>query len=177
MKNNTTSIFNLDEISLEDILNVSNDTVLCKVPIQEPQMGDVYDIMSLCDETSAKRRVEHIAALTGGNVVIENGDVERKVYSVEYPFADTPLSFEEYISEFGILPRSPEDFENYQAVPISESVTDEYIICLLDGAKVRLLDRYLNNQYRMSFAEYRKHWGLPDDYPRRIEMKGDIHHV
>lgn len=51
------------------------------------------------------------------------------------------------------------------AVPPSESVTPEYIICLEDGKHLRMLKRYLRTQYDMSPEEYRKKWGLPNDYP------------
>ena len=51
------------------------------------------------------------------------------------------------------------------AVPISKSVTDDYIICLEDGKKLKMLKRYLRSQYGMSPEEYRRKWGLPADYP------------
>lgn len=51
------------------------------------------------------------------------------------------------------------------AVPISKSVTDDYIICLEDGKKLKMLKRYLRSQYDMSPEDYRRKWGLPSDYP------------
>jgi len=51
------------------------------------------------------------------------------------------------------------------AVPINKSVTNEYIICLEDGKKLKMLKRYLRSTYDMSPEEYRKRWGLPADYP------------
>lgn len=51
------------------------------------------------------------------------------------------------------------------AVPIKKSVTDHYIICLEDGAKLKMLKRYLRTRYNLSPDEYRKRWGLPADYP------------
>lgn len=51
------------------------------------------------------------------------------------------------------------------AVPIKKSVTDEYIICLEDGAKLKMLKRYLRTHYNMSPEDYRAKWGLPSDYP------------
>jgi predicted transcriptional regulator len=51
------------------------------------------------------------------------------------------------------------------AVPVSKSVTDEYIICLEDGKKLKMLKRYLRSQYDMSPDDYRRKWGLPSDYP------------
>lgn len=51
------------------------------------------------------------------------------------------------------------------AVPVSKSVTDDYIICLEDGKKLKMLKRYLRSQYDMSPEDYRRKWGLPSDYP------------
>ena len=50
------------------------------------------------------------------------------------------------------------------AVPIRKSVTDEYIISLVDGRKLRSLKRYLGT-LGMTPAQYRENWGLPNDYP------------
>jgi len=51
------------------------------------------------------------------------------------------------------------------AVPVKKSVTDDYIICLEDGAKLKMLKRYLRTHYDMSPDDYRAKWGLPSDYP------------
>lgn len=51
------------------------------------------------------------------------------------------------------------------AVPISRSITDDHIICLEDGKKLKMLKRYLRSHYGMTPEEYRKRWGLPADYP------------
>lgn len=51
------------------------------------------------------------------------------------------------------------------AVPIKKSVTDHYIICLEDGAKLKMLKRYLRTRYNLTPEEYRKRWSLPADYP------------
>lgn len=51
------------------------------------------------------------------------------------------------------------------AVPISKSVTDEYIYCLEDAKPLKMLKRYLGTHYNMTPEEYRRKWGLPADYP------------
>ncbi|RJF82238.1 transcriptional regulator [Azospirillum cavernae] len=51
------------------------------------------------------------------------------------------------------------------SVPIRKSVTPEYIICLEDGKKLKMLKRHLRSTYNMSPDEYRVRWGLPADYP------------
>lgn len=51
------------------------------------------------------------------------------------------------------------------AVPVKKSVTPEYIVCLEDGKKLKMLKRYLRSRYNMTPDEYRAKWGLPADYP------------
>ncbi len=51
------------------------------------------------------------------------------------------------------------------AVPISKSVQNDFIVCLEDGKKLKMLKRYLRAQYDLSPEEYRRKWGLPPDYP------------
>lgn len=51
------------------------------------------------------------------------------------------------------------------AVPIKKSVTPEYIVCLEDGKKLKMLKRHLRSTYDMTPDEYRVKWGLPPDYP------------
>ena len=51
------------------------------------------------------------------------------------------------------------------AVPIRRSVTPDYIVCLEDGRKLKMLKRHLKTAYNMTPEEYRTRWGLPPDYP------------
>lgn len=51
------------------------------------------------------------------------------------------------------------------AVPVRKSVTPDYIICLEDGKKLKMLKRHLRSTYNMTPDEYRAKWGLPPDYP------------
>ena len=51
------------------------------------------------------------------------------------------------------------------AVPIRRSVTDDYIVCLEDGKKLKMLKRHLMTAYGMTPQQYRAKWGLPHDYP------------
>jgi predicted transcriptional regulator len=51
------------------------------------------------------------------------------------------------------------------AVSISNSVKPDYIVCLEDGRRFKMLKRHLRTAYGMSPAEYRTKWGLPSDYP------------
>jgi predicted transcriptional regulator len=51
------------------------------------------------------------------------------------------------------------------AVPIKKSVQQDFIICLEDGKKLKMLKRHLASQYHMTPADYRRRWGLAKDYP------------
>ena len=51
------------------------------------------------------------------------------------------------------------------AVPIGRSVKPDYIVCLEDGKKLKMLKRHLRTAYGMSPEDYRSKWGLRADYP------------
>jgi predicted transcriptional regulator len=58
-----------------------------------------------------------------------------------------------------------EEAKPQPAVAIRNSVKPDYIVCLEDGKKLKMLKRYLRTNYNMSPEEYRARWGLPADYP------------
>lgn len=51
------------------------------------------------------------------------------------------------------------------AVPIKDSIKPDYIVCLEDGKRLKMLKRYLRTKYQLSPEDYKKRWGLPPDYP------------
>jgi predicted transcriptional regulator len=51
------------------------------------------------------------------------------------------------------------------AVPVRKSINPDYLVCLEDGKKLKMLKRHLRTTYNMSPDEYRAKWGLPPDYP------------
>ncbi|MGO4728360.1 MULTISPECIES: MucR family transcriptional regulator [unclassified Inquilinus] len=51
------------------------------------------------------------------------------------------------------------------AVSIRKSVTPEFLICLEDGKKLKMLKRHLSSAYGMTPDQYRERWGLPAEYP------------
>ena len=51
------------------------------------------------------------------------------------------------------------------AVPIKKSITPDYLFCLEDGKKLKMLKRHLKTKYNLTPEEYRERWGLPADYP------------
>ncbi len=63
----------------------------------------------------------------------------------------------------GATPEAPE--RPKPAVPVKRSVFADYIVCLEDGKKLKMLKRHLKTAYNMTPEEYRDRWGLPADYP------------
>jgi predicted transcriptional regulator len=51
------------------------------------------------------------------------------------------------------------------AVPVKKSITPDYMICLEDGKKLKMLKRHLKTAYNMTPESYRERWGLSSDYP------------
>lgn len=51
------------------------------------------------------------------------------------------------------------------AVPVRKSITPDYLICLEDGKRLKMLKRHLRSTYNMTPDEYRARWGLAPDYP------------
>ncbi|WP_432200113.1 MucR family transcriptional regulator [Erythrobacter sp. W53] len=51
------------------------------------------------------------------------------------------------------------------AVSIRASIKPDYIVCLEDGKKLKMLKRYLRTNYDMTPEQYRERWNLPADYP------------
>jgi predicted transcriptional regulator len=63
----------------------------------------------------------------------------------------------------GKAPAEPE--KPQPAVPVKRSVFADYIICLEDGKRLKMLKRHLKTAYDMTPEQYRERWGLPPDYP------------
>ncbi|KPF62483.1 MucR family transcriptional regulator [Porphyrobacter sp. AAP60] len=58
-----------------------------------------------------------------------------------------------------------EEVRPQPAVSIRNSIKPDYIVCLEDGKKLKMLKRYLRTNFDMTPEEYRARWGLPSDYP------------
>ncbi|MCC4252779.1 MucR family transcriptional regulator [Sphingobium naphthae] len=63
------------------------------------------------------------------------------------------------------VPQPVEEAKPEPAVSVRASVKPDYIICLEDGKKLKMLKRHLMTQYQMTPDEYRARWSLPADYP------------
>ena len=109
------------------------------------------------DETSGdellRLSVDIITAYVSRNRVSAEA-VPEIIRSVHEAFAslgrETPVSVEE-------RPKP--------AVPINKSIQHDYIVCLEDGKRLKMLKRYLRSRYDLSPEDYRRRWGLPPEYP------------
>lgn len=69
------------------------------------------------------------------------------------------------LASVGAPPVKPEPERPQPAVPVKKSITPEYLICLEDGKKLKMLKRHLQTAYNMTPDQYRERWGLGGDYP------------
>lgn len=69
------------------------------------------------------------------------------------------------LASVGTPPAKQEPERPVPAVPIKKSITPEYLICLEDGKRLKMLKRHLQTAYNMTPDQYRERWGLPPDYP------------
>jgi predicted transcriptional regulator len=96
---------------------------------------------------------EIIASFVGNNTV-SNGDLPGLITSV---FGS--------LSSAGQTEATKASDTLTPAVPIKRSVGTDFIVCLEDGKKLKMLKRHLATRYNMTPAEYRRRWGLAADYP------------
>lgn len=65
----------------------------------------------------------------------------------------------------GALPPLPKLEKQAPAVPAKRSITPDYLVCLEDGKKMKMLKRHLQASYGLSPDQYREKWGLGSKYP------------
>src|ERR1700761_6855478 len=91
------------------------------------------------------------AHVSNNNVAV--GDLPKLIESVHAALAATGKPVEE------------EPVKAEPAVSVRASIKNDYIVCLEDGKKLKMLKRYLRTNYNMTPEEYRAKWKLPRDYP------------
>ena len=102
---------------------------------------------------------EIVAAYVGNNAVPSN-ELPMLIRNVYHALAETIGNGEEKAEKEAVPAERPRP-----AVPISKSVTDDYIICLECGGKFKSLRRHLKSRHGLTPEEYRAKWGLSADYP------------
>jgi predicted transcriptional regulator len=83
------------------------------------------------------------------------------------PLSDLPaLIHSVYRTLANIGPATAEPVDRpVPAVPIRKSVMPDYLVCLEDGKRLKMLKRHLKTAYDMTPEQYRERWSLPADYP------------
>ncbi len=82
--------------------------------------------------------------------------------------SDLPQLLKDVYETLNSLVKTPEDVgysRQRPAISVKRSVTPDYLICLEDGKKLKMLKRHLKTNYNMTPDEYRDKWGLAVDYP------------
>lgn len=109
------------------------------------------------DESMGKSMIEMttqvVAAYLSNNTVASN-QIAEVINTVHGALAG--------IADGGAEPE-PEPLK--PAVSVRKSITPDYIVCLEDGKKLKMLKRHLRTTYDMTPDEYRAKWGLAADYP------------
>lgn len=117
-------------------------------------IGREEDDASAADGGDTLRMTTEIVASFVSNNKVSSEELTDLIRSVHRTLAALPVGSSEKVGE---RPKP--------ATPINRSVHDDYIICLEDGKKLKMLKRYLRSTYGMTPDDYRKRWGLPADYP------------
>jgi len=105
------------------------------------------------DTTEILRLVTEIVAAYVSNNPVSANDLPEMIRTVHLSLSNIESGSEN--KEVDLVP----------AVPVKKSVTPDYIICLEDGKKLKMLKRYLRSQYGFTPEEYKARWSLPHDYP------------
>ena len=100
-------------------------------------------------------------------ITLTSDIVAAHVSNIDVAVADLPSLITNVYAALANLGETPvvEEAKPQPAVAIRNSVKPEYIVCLEDGKKLKMLKRYLRTNYNMSPEEYRARWGLAADYP------------
>src|SRR6202140_1609754 len=94
---------------------------------------------------------EIVAAHVSNNTVAV-GDLAQLINQVYHSLAN-----------IGSVPAAPVA-RPQPAVSVKKSIQPDYLVCLEDGKKLKMLKRHLKTAYNMSPEGYRERWGLPSDY-------------
>jgi predicted transcriptional regulator len=78
---------------------------------------------------------------------------------------DIPRLIHEVYTALSGLAQSQPAARQEPAIALKKSVTADYIVCLEDGKKLKMLKRHLRTAYGLTPEQYREKWGLAADYP------------
>ena len=116
-------------------------------------MAQSTDNQSLRSDDILKLTSEIVAAYVSNNTVPAS-DLPSMIKSVHSTLSGLGGSYQNEVQT-----------SQKPAVAVKRSVNPDYIVCLEDGKKLKMLKRYLRSNYNLTPEEYRAKWGLPADYP------------
>ncbi|HEY0271266.1 MAG TPA: MucR family transcriptional regulator [Sphingomonas sp.] len=108
-------------------------------------------------------QVENIATL----ITLTADIVSAHVGNNDIAVTDVPGLIREVhaaLASLGEPPVTPE-VRQEPAVPVRSSIKPDYLVCLEDGKKLKMLKRHLMTHYQLTPEQYRQKWNLPHDYP------------
>ncbi|RJF89548.1 MucR family transcriptional regulator [Oleomonas cavernae] len=112
----------------------------------------------MSDETAAHSEILSLTAEIVASHVSNNS----------VPVSELPQLIQQVyatLANIGAPKVEPAPVRPQPAVPVKKSITPDYIICLEDGKKLKMLKRHLKTAYDMTPEEYRARWDLPPEYP------------
>lgn len=129
---------------------------------------------------------KNILKMSNADILVLTSDiVSSHVANNAASAEELPIIIEQVFYSLNNLNNSAELPNTHQlkpAVPVKKSITPDYIICLEDGKKLKMMKRHLNSRFGLTPDAYRQKWGLPSDYPmvapnyanRRRELAKEI---
>ena len=111
------------------------------------------NVKKVTEEDMLRMTTEVVSAYVGNNMLApaQIPDVIKTVYGS--------------LADLSAQGRPGEQEPLKPAVPIRRSITPDFVVCLEDGKKLKMLKRHLRTNYGMTPDEYRAKWSLPADYP------------
>jgi predicted transcriptional regulator len=115
--------------------------------------GGIVEMNNLDQSSDLLALTTEIVAAHVSNNTVPVGDLPQLINQVYNSLAN-----------IGSVPAAPAE-RPQPAVPIKKSVHPDFIVCLEDGKKLKMLKRHLKTAYNMTPEAYRERWGLTADYP------------
>ena len=133
----------------------------CITLADNPYTAHLSDVHKVTEEILAEfKQREDILALTAQIV-------SAHVSHNAVPAAALPTLIQDVHRTLVAIQNAPSEapIRPEPAVPIAKSITQDHIICLEDGKKMKMLKRHLKTSFNLTPEQYRQRWGLPADYP------------
>ncbi|MFK7866801.1 MAG: MucR family transcriptional regulator, partial [Alphaproteobacteria bacterium] len=125
---------------------------------------DKMDMSSIASKKDLLNMTSNVVAAYLGNHKLDDDDVSNVIERV-YQKLTALNSTQPPLAPSANAAGNQRQYAQAPAVDIDQSIQPDYIICLEDGAKLKMLKRHLRTAYKMTPEQYRAKWGLPSTYP------------